>query len=137
MVGSDIDHISAGGYGFRARALLWLGDLDQALSDADTFASLEPGEAYAVRGDVFWARGDLQRAESDYRLCLRLRPDDPKISSKLASVHEAQAVAMAAPGIASSVDLLDLVDKLAALRDSGAITDDEFQAKKAELLGRI
>jgi hypothetical protein len=32
---------------------------------------------------------------------------------------------------------IDAIRKLAALRDDGLITDEEFAAKKAELLGRI
>jgi len=34
-------------------------------------------------------------------------------------------------------DLTEQIAKLAALRDQGALTEDEFAAKKAELLGRI
>jgi Short C-terminal domain len=29
------------------------------------------------------------------------------------------------------------IEKLAHLRDAGALTDEEFQAKKTEILGRI
>lgn len=36
-----------------------------------------------------------------------------------------------------SGDPIDLIRKLAALKDAGALTDDEFQAKKIELLARI
>jgi hypothetical protein len=34
-------------------------------------------------------------------------------------------------------DVTEQIAKLAELRDQGALTDDEFAAKKAELLGRI
>ena len=34
-------------------------------------------------------------------------------------------------------DVTEQIAKLAALRDQGALTEDEFAAKKAELLGRI
>ena len=39
--------------------------------------------------------------------------------------------------LASSLELTQLLGQLASLRDSGAITDDEFEAKKADVLRRI
>ncbi len=47
----------------------------------------------------------------------------------------AQTVPRAAP--AASPDVADQIAKLAALRDSGAITSEEYEAKKAELLDRM
>jgi hypothetical protein len=38
---------------------------------------------------------------------------------------------------AAAVDVTDQIAKLAGLRDSGAITPEEYEAKKSELLGRI
>lgn len=32
---------------------------------------------------------------------------------------------------------IEMIEKLSSLRDSGAITEDEFEAKKKELLGRV
>ena len=37
----------------------------------------------------------------------------------------------------STDELIGLIEKLARLRDAGALTDQEFNAKKSELLGRI
>jgi hypothetical protein len=37
----------------------------------------------------------------------------------------------------SSDTIIDLIQKLSALRDAGALTDDEFNTKKGELLSRI
>jgi hypothetical protein len=34
-------------------------------------------------------------------------------------------------------EVIEQIGKLAALRDQGVLTEDEFAAKKAELLGRI
>lgn len=45
--------------------------------------------------------------------------------------------AASAPVVASSPDVADQIAKLAALRDSGAITAEEYEAKKAELLDRM
>jgi membrane protein YdbS with pleckstrin-like domain len=41
------------------------------------------------------------------------------------------------PAPAAAVDVTDQIAKLAGLRDSGAITPEEYEAKKSELLGRI
>ncbi|MGF6832819.1 hypothetical protein QF015_000984 [Paenarthrobacter sp. TE4293] len=37
----------------------------------------------------------------------------------------------------STPDVTELISKLAALREAGFLTDDEFSVKKAELLGRL
>lgn len=42
-----------------------------------------------------------------------------------------------APPQASGLDLLELIDKLGNLRATGLITDEEFQAKKTEILARL
>lgn len=42
-----------------------------------------------------------------------------------------------APSGDSADSILHLIEKLAKLRDGGALSDDEFNAKKVELLGRI
>lgn len=41
------------------------------------------------------------------------------------------------PGRADAEEITSTIERLAALRDSGAITVEEFEAKKAELLGRL
>jgi hypothetical protein len=38
---------------------------------------------------------------------------------------------------ASANDVFELIGKLASLRDAGALTDEEFNSKKSELLSRI
>jgi len=52
------------------------------------------------------------------------------------SAAQPAAVAPVAP-IAGQPDLLDAIRKLGELRDAGLLTDDEFQAKKAQLLARL
>jgi tetratricopeptide (TPR) repeat protein len=79
------------GFVGRARALLWLGDLDQALSDASACVSLMPSVgAYELRADVQWARKDLAKAVNDYSLALRLDPNYAEVLEKRASVYEEQ-----------------------------------------------
>jgi membrane protein YdbS with pleckstrin-like domain len=41
------------------------------------------------------------------------------------------------PGPQTAQGITDLIERLADLRDKGAITTEEFEAKKAELLGRL
>lgn len=48
-----------------------------------------------------------------------------------------QLAKLAGAAPAAQPDVIEQIAKLAALRDQGALTDDEFAAKKAELLGRI
>lgn len=50
------------------------------------------------------------------------------------AVRQAQASTRAAP---SREDVADLIQRLAELRDSGAITAEDYEAKKAELLDRM
>jgi uncharacterized membrane protein YdbT with pleckstrin-like domain len=49
----------------------------------------------------------------------------------------APAPAAALPDAPSSEDITATIERLAALRDSGAISPEEFEAKKTELLGRL
>ena len=51
-----------------------------------------------------------------------------------AATHPAVA---AAPATQSAQEIADSIERLAQLRDSGAITTEEFEAKKAELLDRM
>lgn len=41
------------------------------------------------------------------------------------------------PGVMTAAEIVDAVGRLAALRDSGALTPEEFEAKKGELLRRL
>jgi tetratricopeptide (TPR) repeat protein len=72
---------------------MWLGDLDQALVDANAALSLLPHEAsYGLRADVYWARGDLEKADADYSYALRLCPDEPRLLQKRTSLRQARTL---------------------------------------------
>lgn len=47
------------------------------------------------------------------------------------------AAPQAAPSAAKPVDSIEQLRQLGNLRDAGVLTDEEFAAKKAEILGRI
>jgi hypothetical protein len=49
----------------------------------------------------------------------------------------APAAAPQAPGAGGSPEVFSQLEKLSALHQSGALTDEEFAAKKAELLSRL
>lgn len=53
------------------------------------------------------------------------------VEHAIAERHRTQA----APVVTASPDLADQLTKLAALRDQGILTEDEFSAQKAKLLG--
>jgi uncharacterized membrane protein YdbT with pleckstrin-like domain len=59
-----------------------------------------------------------------------------RISGGINSAQAANATAVAAAA-APSADIPEKIAQLAALRDQGHITPEEFEAKKAELLGRM
>lgn len=49
----------------------------------------------------------------------------------------AQGFAESAPARVSADEILETIGRLASLRDAGALSDEEFAAKKAELLARL
>lgn len=66
-----------------------------------------------------------------YDLAARLRPILDRVNPK----PEPEAVT--APHPQPAPDGADLLRKLAELRDQGILSEEEFQAKKAEILARI
>jgi len=68
-----------------------------------------------------------------------------EVNSRRQAGWQADAIVSANPGLATAPaaarapapDVADQIAKLAALRDSGAITPEEYEAKKAELLDRM
>lgn len=66
-----------------------------------------------------------------------------EVNSRRQASWQADAIATANPGMRSAhtptpaPDVADQIAKLAALRDQGAITPDEYETKKAELLDRM
>ena len=60
-----------------------------------------------------------------------------KYAAQNAAAGEQQAAAVqeAAPAAAAADDLTAQLEALAKLRDQGILTEDEFSAKKAQILG--
>ena len=64
------------------------------------------------------------------------REPEPETAPMPASAASANASAPASAP-ASAMDTLAIIERLAALRDAGALTEDDYNTKKAELLGRL
>jgi hypothetical protein len=62
----------------------------------------------------------------------RIQQDVPESVGKIYVDGEGGVAAVAADG-----DIIDQIRRLGELRDSGLITPEEFETKKAELLGRL
>lgn len=73
----------------------------------------------------------------------RVSPDDAKrvkeaLTQLMLGSHPSQSqTSTLPPATSSSVDITEQLSKLASLRDSGVLTEEEFQAKKADLLSRM
>lgn len=81
--------LAAVGLRYRAQALLWLGDLNQAMNDANTSLSRLPKPStYALRGDIYWALGNTDQAISEYSMAIALDPDYGRWYDQRASALE-------------------------------------------------
>jgi uncharacterized membrane protein YdbT with pleckstrin-like domain len=65
------------------------------------------------------------------------KQDAMEIADAVRGAAAPPAVAPAAPAAPTSHEIADAIERLAQLRDSGAITVEEFEAKKSELLDRM
>jgi hypothetical protein len=77
--------------------------------------------------------GKSQDAAKDENAVIFTKKQAPDFEAIRDAVREAQAHG----GIAPAPDAADQLAKLAALRDQGILTDEEFTAKKAQLLERM
>lgn len=59
------------------------------------------------------------------------------VQAALASPHQSSAALRPAPTDPAQPTIPELIEQLAALRDAGALTEAEFEAKKTDLLSRM
>jgi hypothetical protein len=71
------------------------------------------------------------------RLGRRDTKQRPATPDQMAAPAVAQPPVATTPAVAPPSDPVAVIASLAALRDSGAITPEEFESKKQELLGRV
>ena len=77
------------GYLGRAKVLLDLGDFDQALADVSQAIAVSPDAlSYCIRGDIYRAQGQLEKAVDDYTRAIRLQQDEPRLLERRADVCE-------------------------------------------------
>jgi len=60
---------------------------------------------------------------------------DGQMAAQQAAYAQQAPVAPAAPASGAAPDYMAELEKLAQLKNQGVITEDEFQAKKAQILG--
>jgi len=76
---------------------------------------------------------DLQEAMDE--LGIQSQPLTAEDQAALGGAPQAGAPPVQAPAAAPQASYLDELERLAGLRDQGILTDEEFQAKKKQLLG--
>ncbi len=104
------------------------------------------GRISSVQTSTGWTAGDLTIFASGNKTVIKtVMPKDrvnevgDYVRSRI-SVAESPAAAAApvpAPPPPSAPDVYDHLRKLGELRDAGVLSQEEFDAKKAELLGRV
>ena len=87
------------------------------------------GTATAVAGKV--SAGQQQKAQAAAADQQQAAADDQAASDSAV----AEQVAAQAPPAAAGDDVIEQIKALAGLRDAGVLTEEEFSAKKAQLLG--
>jgi hypothetical protein len=94
-------------------------------------AAMVGGGAYVAGKHV--ANKQQHEAEQDAELAQMQQPTDAVAAAPAAPV--AAAPAAAAPAAMSEADRIDALTKLKGLLDSGVLTEEQFEAEKAKLLG--
>ena len=80
-----------------------------------------------VAGTATAVSGGMRRSQ--------MRRDQTEYEAQQYEATQAPPVQQAAPQAAPAPDLMNEIERLSSLHDSGALTDAEFSAAKAKLLG--
>jgi hypothetical protein len=108
------------------------------------FAVEPPGGAtYVATADQVLPEAIAQTLAVAQRVTVKVAPDDPQCVMLWNTPHAdggadpdtGQPLHATGPGT-STDDRITRLEKLQALRDSGVLTEDEFQAQKAKILAR-
>ena len=112
---------------------------ERLLGSGDLIVESAGTQGQQVFGDIpnpEFVHGEIYRqVEGNSRHTAEYSRLDPQQLADAISQQPRPAAPTAAPGDAASVP--DQLERLAQLRDKGVITQAEFEAKKAELLGRL
>jgi Short C-terminal domain len=90
------------------------------------------GTATAVSGGMMASR---QRREQEQQQAEQFQASQQQAQVEQAAQQAVAAQQPAAPAAASGVDVVGQLQNLAALHQSGALSDGEFEAAKQKLLG--
>lgn len=114
----------------RSRVSLSSARQDTEVTPVKTVTSVE-----AKKDGVMFTKVDVYAA--GHTIEFRFRHDDAQRFKDALMGLILKEDAPAQSGAPEALDPTDQIAKLAALRDSGVLTEDEFQQKKAELLDRM
>jgi hypothetical protein len=93
------------------------------------------GTATAVSGSVQRHQAEKQQSEYEQQQYEAQQQQAQMNAAAQQAVAQQQAAAAPAAAPAASVDIVAELQKLATLKDQGIISDEEFAAAKAKLLG--
>lgn len=109
-----------------------LGGFDLEAFPYKSISSLEQAKSLMGNSVSFFASGN--------KVSMKWIKDGKALEAFMAIVRERMnesSLAPAASAPAPAPDAIDQLRKLGELRDAGIVTEAEFEAKKAELLGRL
>jgi len=93
------------------------------------------GTATAVSGSVQRHQADKQQSQYEQQQYEAQQQQAQMNAAAQQAVAQQQAAAAPAAAPAASVDIVAELQKLATLKEQGILSDDEFAAAKAKLLG--
>lgn len=93
------------------------------------------GTANAVSGSMQRGQAEKAQAQANAQQLAAQQQQAQIDAAAQAAAAQYAAPAAAAPAAAPAVDIVGELTKLAALKDAGVLSDDEFAAAKAKLLG--
>ena len=123
------DDNRAGALFNRGTAQLKIGELDRAIRDLDEVIRLRPSsgclcDSYNARGWAYQQKGDLRRAESDFRQALRINPGHQMARSNLALLQQQRSQ--------SADDQRRQLEDAEALRRERALAERQRRDDEAE-----
>lgn len=155
---ADLGHASSTGAQNALRYAVFPGSRRLAIAEGDRVAVYDTGDhliggvSQQQSGDrtlTFTSQfgtvhlGDLRKIEAgkpEASIAEKVRETAVEPSPEPSATETpaaAPATAVAAPPVAGSDDPIAMIERLAHLRDRKILSDEEFQAKKAELLARL
>lgn len=109
-----------------------MGGYDLEVFPYDHISSIEASKGMMGHQVKFFASGNEVKLK-----WIDKKSDTPAFVETVRKQMKASKSAPSAPVNGGSMDVAEQIRKLAALRDDGLLTDEEYESKRAELLARI